>query len=54
MHKPNIYPIIIPNYLKKKIRDELAEKNITNDTLYVEEEKNINDIISNLRKKYGV
>ena len=54
IHKPNLYPVIIPNYLKKNIREELADKGITNETLYVEEEQNINNIINKLRQKYGV
>lgn len=54
MHKGNLYPIVIPHNLKKKIREELAEKNITNESLYVEEEPEINAIVSTVRQKHGV
>ena len=53
-HKSNLFPIVIPYFLKKKIREELAVKNITNETLYVEEDADINAIVSNLRQKYDV
>lgn len=53
-HSENLHKVIIPNCLKKKIRENLADNNITNETLYVEEEANVKAIIIKLRKKYGV
>lgn len=52
LHKVNLYPIIIPSYLKKQIRQELADKGITKESLYIEERTEINGIISKIRQKY--
>lgn len=53
-HKPHLSKIIIPRHLKKPLREELAQMNITNESLYVEENATINDIIKKLRSKYNV
>jgi hypothetical protein len=54
LHKPHLYPVVIPHYLKRKIREELAEKNITNESLYVDEEPGINQIVTRVKQKYGL
>ncbi len=53
-HKPNLIKIIIPKELKKIIRENLKKRNYTTESLYVNDDKTINEIVKNLRQQYGV
>ncbi|MGI4727799.1 MAG: FRG domain-containing protein [Janthinobacterium lividum] len=53
-HKSHLTKIIIPKELKKIIREELAELNYTNESLYVNEDGAMNTIVKDLRQRYNV
>lgn len=52
LHIPNLSKILIPKELKKVIREELAAENITNETLYIEQNPEINEIVKILRQEF--
>lgn len=54
VHKGNLFLITVPHHLKKYLRDELAEKDLTAENLFIEEESEIKNIVHKIRKKYGM
>ena len=51
---PYLKKFLIPSDAKSQIRLDLAKEGITGDFLYVGEDDTINDIISSIKKKYGL